>query len=488
MLASRLYWNLFFALACVFLAAAVFWHFVTLDISELSAVASSEAATAAGAEASGGLGADRPGSKRSQPSGVQIFACVVLAGLVLMCIAYGVARPILRSIRKLDAAVKEMEAGRFKQRVFTPHNDEIGSLAASLTQMGAGVDALVTELRESDRRQATVLGGMIEGVLAIDNQQHLLLVNNAAGRQFGFHPLEAEGRPLLEMVRSHPLHQAVAVGLDTRQPQRLEIDWEGRALSVQVTPLVGSASDGAVIVLHDTTDLRRLESLRRDFVANVSHELKTPLSSIKAYAETLLGGAVNDPETSTKFLGRIEEQADRLDLLIQDMLRLARIESAQQPFEIEPVAIDQAVAACIEDLRPKAEQKQITLTALPDHPQLRVKADTEGMRLILENLVDNAIKYTPEGGEVRVLWGASTVNPKMTQINVTDTGPGIPEAAQARVFERFYRVDKARSRELGGTGLGLSIVKHLVQSFGGTVAVSSPPGEGSTFTVTLPTA
>jgi len=284
------------------------------------------------------------------------------------------------------------------------------------------------------------------------------------------------------------VYEAVMTALETRQPQRLETRREGLErlyIDIHAQPLPGDPCPGVVLVMHDTTELRRLESLRRDFVANVSHELKTPLTSIKAYTETLRNGAMNDPETSQRFLERIEEQSDRLHHLIMDMLMLARIESDQQAFEIAPIDVAEVVASCVEDRRPAAEAKGISLCVESNQAPCRVRADREGLREILDNLVDNAIKYTPERGRVTVRW--RTDGP-MAQIAVEDTGIGIKQEDQRRVFERFYRVDKARARELGGTGLGLSIVKHLTQSFGGKVRVESEPGKGSTFTVELPIA
>ncbi|MEX0613971.1 MAG: ATP-binding protein [Pirellulales bacterium] len=370
---------------------------------------------------------------------------------------------------------------------------------------------------------------MIEGVIAVDARRRIVLANRAAGELFEFKPTAAEGRPLLEVVRNHALHEAVTTALSTGQSQRLEAKSSMphpaatiQYVDIHVQPLPGAPCPGVVLVMQDTTELRRLESLRRDFIANVSHELKTPLSSIKAYAETLRNGALHDPEASQKFLARIEEQADRLHHLIMDMLMLARIESDQQVFDIVPVCVAEIVARCLEDHRSAAEAKRISLAVDMDGApsdawsQCSVRADREGLRDILDNLIDNAIKYTPEEGRVTVGWrcgqlrseergarseaegarseerGARSEEPAahiqhpVAQIFVRDTGIGIKPEDQRRVFERFYRVDKARSRELGGTGLGLSIVKHLVQAFGGKVGVVSEPGKGSTFTVELP--
>ena len=234
-------------------------------------------------------------------------------------------------------------------------------------------------------------------------------------------------------------------------------------------------------MLHDVTDLRRLERMRRDFVSNVSHELKTPLTAIQAYADTLSDGAVDDPGHNRVFLGRIIEQSQRLETLIQDLLRLARIES-QQAVELTPISLADAVADCIRDLEPVAQAKQLPLEVNSEAGVI-VLAEAGDLRQLIENLLDNAIKYTPAGGRVNVLvrredrWGI---------LEVADTGIGIAREDQQRIFERFYRVDRARARSVGGTGLGLSIVKHVVQQFRGDIAVSSELGKGTRFIVRIP--
>jgi two-component system phosphate regulon sensor histidine kinase PhoR len=240
-----------------------------------------------------------------------------------------------------------------------------------------------------------------------------------------------------------------------------------------------------VLVLHDTSELRRLERVRQEFVANVSHELKTPLAVIKVTVETLLAGAADDPAHRVGFLEQIDEQTDRLHALILDLLSLARIESGAEALEFQAVELEQAAQDCLERHRARAEAKGVDLDAEPLSAAAPVTAwaDEEALGTILDNLVDNAIKYTPAGGRVRVRWRAADGE---ACLEVEDTGVGIPERDQSRVFERFYRVDKARARELGGTGLGLSIVKHLAQVMQGTVGVRSTVGRGTTFTVRLP--
>lgn len=430
--------------------------------------------------------------------------------MAMVSIGYLLVAHLVGPVQELNAAATAMVGGNYRQRAFVANRDELGVLARSFNQMSEELGRRLSELEESDRRQATVLGGMIEGVIAIDDRGYVRFANPAAGKLFGFFPPQVVGRPLIEAVRNHPLYEASTTAVEAGTPQRLEIAWEEQVFSVQVTPLVSTQATGAVIVLHDTTELRRLEGLRRDFVANVSHELKTPLSTIKANAETLLRGAVDDKQHRDKFLRGIDEQSDRLADLIQDMLNLARIESAQQPFAIHSVPVADAVADCLRGFSARAEARQIVLNAAGDGlddpashddesrdedspddaagPTL-VKADREGLRVILSNLVDNAIKYSPEGGTVGVAWRThDEPQGRMVVIEVTDTGAGIPEEKQGRVFERFYRVDEARSRHLGGTGLGLSIVKHLAQAFGGGVAVENAPDGGARFTVTLPAA
>src|SRR5262249_15570335 len=273
-----------------------------------------------------------------------------------------------------------------------------------------------------------------------------------------------------------PVHEAAAQAFRAAEPVVTEFDAPGisrRTLSLRATRLPGEPCPGVMIVLHDMTDLRRLENLRRELVANGSHELKTPPSAIKGYAETLRLGAVNDAEHNLHFVRRIEEQADRLHELILDILQIARIESGQESFELTDVPVAELIEQCADQFAEVAAAKQIELqTEIPPR-EATVHADEEGVRTILNNLIDNALKYTSAGGRVtvRALNGSATMT-----LEVQDNGIGIAEKELARIFERFYRVDKARSRELGGTGLGLSIVKHLAHACGGNVSVESLPG------------
>jgi two-component system, OmpR family, phosphate regulon sensor histidine kinase PhoR len=430
-----------------------------------------------------------------------IWGVVGAESLCVLGLSYWAVGLITRPVASLNAAAEAIAAGDYEHRVYVPSRDELGAIAGTLNRMSQSLGQRMSQLSQTATRQSSVLGGMVEGVIAVDARQRIVLANAAAGRLFQFRPSDIEGRPLLEVVRNHALHAAVNAGLATGDVQRIETQRGGQPkvfAEIHVQPLPGQPCPGVVLVIHDITELRRLESIRREFVANVSHELKTPLSSIKAYTETLQGGA--DPETTQRFLGRIEEQANRLHHLILDMLMLARVESDHQSFEIVSVDVADVARACVDDQRAAADAKRISLhvqcASANGEPTCQVRADREGLREILDNLVDNAIKYTPEGGSVTIGWRSDAEKtdesstraprPAICTVNVSDTGIGIKPADQEHVFERFYRVDKARSRELGGTGLGLSIVKHLAQSFGGSVSVASTPGEGSTFSVELP--
>lgn len=417
-----------------------------------------------------------------------IWLVGLVVGLTGLVITYWLTKRIVRPIRELTNATEDIAAGKYPSRISVPTGDELELLARSFEHMSKELNARERLLRESMQRHATVLGGMIEGVIAVDREQHVLFANVAAGRKFKFSPEDVEGKPLLEVVRSHELWKIVEQALQTREHCQGEIQWKSDlqlTLEVHATPLPGQPCPGVVLVLHDITDLKRLEGMRQQFVANVSHELKTPLSSIKAYTETLLSGALEDNRHARTFLSRIDVQADRLHDLILDMLSLARIESGQVTLDLADVPLAQVVENCLHEYEARADAAEINLENQVDSQSLKVRADEEGLLQILGNLVDNAIKFTPAGGTITI---RSHTEGDLAAIEVVDTGIGIAAEHHERLFERFYRVDKARSRELGGTGLGLSIVKHLCQAMGGSITVESAPKRGSIFRVQIPLA
>jgi two-component system phosphate regulon sensor histidine kinase PhoR len=344
---------------------------------------------------------------------------------------------------------------------------------------------------EADRQQLrTILGGMIEGVVAIGPGQRVLFANEAAGHMLEFNPQTAVGRPIWEVSRQPQLQDLLSRALKGSEAYREEFDWNGptsRQLAVYVAPLAGERAPGAILVLNDISELRRLEHMRRDFVANVSHELKTPLSVIKACIEALLDGAVDDPEARRPFLQQIHEHGERLHALILDLISLGRIESGESILDLQPLRVDHAVDDCLDRHRVRAEGKRIAFVVIPANggEDVLALADDDALSQVLDNLVDNAVKYTQPGGEIRVSWNHVGTH---VEVEVQDSGPGISERDLPRIFERFYRVDKARSRELGGTGLGLAIAKHLMQGMNGSIKVRSQVGQGTAFTLVLPRA
>jgi two-component system phosphate regulon sensor histidine kinase PhoR len=394
-------------------------------------------------------------------------------------------RRIIEPLTQLSAHVREVSAGGAQQPLRLDSRDELGHLAGAFNQMQRDLAGRLDQIQHNSQRLETVLGSMIEGVLAVGPDRRILLANEAGRQLLDFATPDPVGRSLLEVTRARPVHEAVVQSLESATPVTTEFDAPGtqrRTLGLRATRLPGEPCPGVMIVLHDLTELRRLENLRRELVANVSHELKTPLTVIKGYAETLRLGAVNDPENNLHFIRRIEEQADRLHELIQDILQVARLESGGETFDLAPVPLDELISECAEQFADVASGKGVRLTTQSLLADVAALADEKGVRTILSNLVDNAIKFTPAGGSVTIRCRADE---SRVTVEVEDTGIGIAAEDQARIFERFYRVDKARSREMGGTGLGLSIVKHLAQAFGGSVAVESQPGSGSTFRVEL---
>jgi two-component system phosphate regulon sensor histidine kinase PhoR len=418
-----------------------------------------------------------------------LWIAAAITGVAAMILALGLARRITRPIQELTQGTQEIAAGGFGHRVYVHTEDEVGRLAASFNNMSGRLATLFSQLDQDRQQLRAILSGMVEGVVALDAEQRVLFANERAAHLLEAQTQDMVGRKLWEVFRQRALQELVQKALTGPEPCQEELTWQGpvpRSFMVHAAHVSGAPLRGAVLVFHDTSELRRLERVRQEFVANVSHELKTPLAVIKACVETLLDGALDDTQHRKMFLEQVMEQADHLNALILDLLSLARIESGGEAFEFQEVALERAAAACLERHRARAEAKGQTLEATPKNGVKRPAlawADDEAVSQILDNLVDNAVKYTPAGGRIQLRWWTDD---DQVGIEVQDSGIGIAERDLARIFERFYRVDRARSRELGGTGLGLSIVKHLVQAMRGTVGAVSQPGQGTTFTVRLP--
>ena len=394
----------------------------------------------------------------------------------------------MRPLSNFADAARNVEKGTYGRiSGLNQRNDEWGELADAFNQMQQVLSQRELGLKENSSRLEAVLSSMVEGVIALSKEGDVTMANNAACQMFSLIQPELIGRKLINIVRFPELIEAIDNTLQNRVFSNTEFTTVGdtkRTIHAQVSVLdVDDEMPGAAIVLHDVTELKQLETMRQDFVANVSHELKTPLASIRAYAETLKLGALNDPENNMRFVERIEAQADILNQQIQDLIQLARVESAQTAFEIVKIDLQKLCQQCVDMFASQAKSLKVELSLQRFDGTLEIEADYEAVRTIINNLISNALHYTPQRGSVTVML---TQDDRMATINVIDTGIGISQEHQSRIFERFYRVDKARSRDMGGTGLGLAIVKHLAQAFGGNVELQSEAGEGSTFSIHFP--
>jgi two-component system phosphate regulon sensor histidine kinase PhoR len=392
-------------------------------------------------------------------------------------------RSNLKSAREV---LDQLARGEVPRRIPLSERTFIEPLAQSVDQVQDYLRDHFAELRSSRDQLSTVLNSMIEAVIVIDDRQRVVLRNASASRLFRL-PKESIGRPLFELVRQPQLQNWVELTLGAREVAGGELlltSPTSRTLSVRVQPLPeGSTGGRAMVVATDISQLRRLEEIRQEFVANASHELKTPLASIKACLETLVdGGAIDDPEVRDRFLNVVSEQADRMDHLIRDLLSLTRIENDEADLDLHPVDLESLVTQSVGRQRQTAERKRISVRIEPPADPVEPLGDEESLEHILDNLIDNAVKYTDAGGVVTIRWRPDG---DWCLLEVQDTGIGIPHQHLDRIFERFYRVDRARSREVGGTGLGLSIVKHLVQNQGGEIRVASQMGKGTSFSVRL---
>ena len=410
-----------------------------------------------------------------------------LAALIALVLGYIGARRITSPLAEMTEVAQAFQDGDYTPRIARLPDDEIGDLGRSLNLLGGEVQKRVDGLSAEQARLSAMLAGMAEGVLAVGDGDQISFSNPAAGELFQLPEQEMLGRKLWDVALMPGLLELVKEARDSDYVIQQELVFAGatgeRRLVAKAHRFRLERSTGAVVVFEDITELRQLERIRQDFVANVSHELKTPLTSIRGYVETLMAGAVDDPENKHRFLGKIEKNVLRLGDLVSDLLSLARIENQEGQASSMAVDLVALIGEAQGGFEEQVEQAGLTLHLELAEEARMVRGEERGLALVLDNLISNACKYTPAGGRVDVLLGLDGEG--QAQLTVRDSGPGIPPADQERIFERFYRVDKARSADLGGTGLGLSIVKHQVQAMGGRVAVDSTVGQGTSFHVWL---
>ncbi len=415
-------------------------------------------------------------------------AALSIAAAALL-LAYLLSRPIARGAREIAECAEELSESKFGERAAARGGSELARAARALNRAAERLGEKMTGLEEERNLMSAVLSGMVEGVLAVDSSGRAILLNQALAQIFRLDPQQGLGKTPLELVGNNELARIFAAALEEEKQTeaiiRISLPSE-RFFKALATPLISQEGRviGAVAVLHDITELRKLEAMRRDFVANISHELRTPLASIQGYAETLLDGALDDRENNRRFVEIIKRQAEGLARMAEELLTLSAVESESFQLKLSEFEVGELVEAALSTLGERAARKKQKIEVALEPGLRKLRGDRQRLAHVLINLLDNAIKFTHEQGHIVI--SACETAAGQTAISVSDNGIGIPRQELPRIFERFYRVDKGRSRELGGTGLGLAIVKHILEAHGGSIRVESAPGRGSKFTVILP--
>lgn len=422
-----------------------------------------------------------------------LLSSLISVGIVTP-LAYMILRYFTQPIREMTDRVKRLTGSKSDRDAHVYSEDELGRLSKSIGEMGTQLQKKIDEVSKERDYLQTILKGMVEGVLVVDERGRILMVNDALRKILSLSSEVVDKAPL-EVIRNAELEEAIREAIQKGKSAAFELTFPlsgGKTLEVNVVGISpspegigqeGEKRKGAIAVFHDISRLKELEKIRQDFVANVSHELRTPLTTIKGYTETLLDGALKE-EVGPRFLQVIQKHADRLTKIVEDLLTLSKIESKEFYLKWERLPLSGLIDDVLDFVKEAAEKKKISISRSILPSSLEVMGDRSYLEQVFINLLDNAIKYTHETGEISI--SALEKGQREIQVVIKDNGIGIPKEDLSRIFERFYRVDKGRSQELGGTGLGLSIVKHLVQAHGGRVWAESKLGEGSTFYFTLP--
>ncbi|CAM3405022.1 MULTISPECIES: two-component system histidine kinase PnpS [Saccharibacillus] len=420
-------------------------------------------------------------------------SALVVLFLIAAAVSYRLAKGLTRPIEHIMDTANRISKLDYDARVGPMRRDEIGQLGASIDNMADSLQAQMLTIRDNESLLQNVLDNMTGGIIMVDEQENIGLVNRQAQRMLGIRSDRVVGRPYVELKRFYELTRFIEEGLQRKVRMHDELTLfvpEERLITLDGVPMTvrDKSYHGMLFLFQDISDIRRLERMRSEFVANVSHELKTPVAAVQGFAETLLAGGVKDEETARSFLKIIYDEGDRLNRLIGDILDLSKIESRRIQLDYAPVHVLTLFESVSKVLEGAAEHKRIEIRLnVPE--ELFIEADEDRLRQIFINLVGNGVSYTPEGGRIVIKveeFADGEYEDERVRFSIADNGIGIPKKDLPRIFERFYRVDKARSRSSGGTGLGLSIVKHLVELHRGSISVESELGVGSTFSVELP--
>ena len=413
---------------------------------------------------------------------------VIIPAILTAGVFYLIYKRIIRPIKEISEAAQALSHGKLDKRLHIYSNDELGQLANSINSLATRLKDVSIQITDNQNLEQAILNSMTDGVIAVKENGEVLFFNYVIEEVLGIKQQESYGKNILGIIHNFEVERLFEKALHSDEPLTQEIKLltpEPRHFYLKATPLIDNETGqrGVLVLLHDITERKNFEDMRSEFIVNVSHELRTPLTSIKGFLETLGSGAMEDPEATPRFLGIISKETDRLINLVNELLDLSKIEGRRVVHRWQPVQICENINRVVTMFLPQAHEKSIELvTDIPSQLPL-IHGDSDMLTQVLINIVDNAIKYTPAGGEIRI---RAMDQGKDVKIIVEDTGVGIPQENLPRVFERFYRVDQARSRELGGIGVGLAIVKHIIKAHGGKISAQSKVGEGSIFSFTLP--
>src|SRR3989338_2436708 len=419
------------------------------------------------------------------------YGVFILLGVgIALVLTVVVSKVFLRPIQQIEQAAQKITQGDFKSRLSILRQDELGDLASHLNQMSVDLQNKIAEIMRDKNELQAILSSMVEGVVVINKDERIVLLSAPVYEMFELRSRDVIGKSYWEVIRHEEINSLLKEAMVHRRSIEKEITIispQERHFSVQVSAVLVNPDrlSGVVAVFHDITELKRLDRMRAEFVANVSHEFKTPLTTIKGFVETLQDGAILDKEKAKRFLDIIHKHTERLEYLVNDLLSLAAIESQESQLQLEPYDIGVIIDSVVSLFKKQVEDKSLQLNVTVAHNIPKVKVDYHKIEQAFSNLLDNAIKFTPRGGTVTIQAQSEKGG---VRIDFKDTGIGIEADHLPRLFERFYRVDKGRSRDMGGTGLGLAIVKHLIQAHQGKISVESQLEEGTTFSVFLPIA
>jgi two-component system phosphate regulon sensor histidine kinase PhoR len=410
-----------------------------------------------------------------------ILSGIAIAALLFVAAAALITRMITRPVRQITKAAESIASGNLEQIIPTRTYDEIGRLGHAFNDMSQHLKTTMASIEEGRSNLAAVLTNLTDGVLMTDSEERIILANPAAERLFNFKETNAIGHTLIETVHDYEIADLVKKCLSSNHEQTLQLESAGRFLRVIAVPIAPDRSLATLVLFQDLTELRNLQTMRRELIGNISHDLRTPIAGIKAMVETLKDSALNDKEAAANFLTRIDDEVDRLTQMVAELTELSHIETGRAELRKVPININLLIEEVVAQMNPLAANRPVTIfTDLKINPPI-IKVDRDRIRQTLINLVHNAIKFNKPGGEIII---STVYDTESITVSVSDTGTGISQEDLPHIFERFYKADKARSH--GGSGLGLAIAKHTIQAHGGTIAVKSEEGKGSIFSFNLP--